>query len=76
MKKNINKFLIYYLFILFVFGTFYLYEKHTVGNDSTISEWLVNYYGGFTRRGFSGYLFAQIAIYFDISIRFVIFIFH
>ena len=51
MEKKINKFLLYYLVTLFIFGIFFLYEKHTVGNDSTISEWLINYSGGFTKRG-------------------------
>ncbi len=74
IKNFKNIFLIYLLFLYFT-AIYYLFLKHTGGLDSTISEWLVNYYGGFTRRGFSGYLFAQIAIYFDISIRFVIFIF-
>jgi len=60
MKKNINNFLFYYFATLFVFGTFYLYEKHTVGNDSTISEWIINYSGGFTKRGIIG----QLSIYF------------
>ncbi len=74
VKNFKNIFLIYLLFLYFT-AIYYLFLKHTGGLDSTISEWLVNYYGGFTRRGFSGYIFAQIAIYFDISIRFVIFIF-
>ena len=51
MKKNINNYIIFYLFILIIFSYFYLYIKHTVGNDSTISEWLINYEGGFTKRG-------------------------
>ena len=55
-----NIFLIYLLFLYFT-AIYYLFLKHTGGLDSTISEWLVNYYGGFTRRGFSGYLFAQLS---------------
>ena len=60
MKKEINSFLSIYLIALFCFSVFFLNEKHTVGNDSTISEWLINYEGGFTKRGLIG----QIAIYF------------
>ena len=59
MKKNINSFLSIYLVILFCFSVFFLNEKYIVGNDSTISEWLINYEGGFTKRGLIG----QIAIY-------------
>ena len=75
MKKNINKFLIYYLFILFVFGTFYLYEKHTVGNDSTISEWIINYSGGFTKRGIIGHLCIYFAEALSLNLRESILIF-
>ena len=39
----------------------FLYLKHDVGNDSTISEWLINYSGGFTKRGIIG----QISIFFS-----------
>ena len=60
MKKEFNIFLLIYLIVLFCFSVFFLYEKHNVGNDSTISEWLINYEGGFTKRGLIG----QIAIYF------------
>ena len=59
MKKNINKYFFLYLSTLFIFGVFFLYEKHSVANDSTISEWLINYSGGFTKRGLVG----QICIY-------------
>ena len=38
---------------------FFLEIKHDVGNDSTISEWLINYSGGFTKRGIIG----QISIF-------------
>ena len=36
------------------YESFYLYTKHNVSNDSSISEWLINYHGGFTRRGLGG----------------------
>ena len=48
MKKNINNIFALYTSILLVFGIFFLYEKHMTGNDSTISQWLINYSGGFT----------------------------
>ncbi len=43
-----------YLIIIAFFAVFYLYTKHNIGNDSSISEWLINYNGGFTRRGLGG----------------------
>ena len=73
--KKFNNYFFIYLSLLFLFGIFWLYIKHSVGNDSTISEWLINYQGGFTKRGLIGEICFQIAIYFDLSLRFVIFLF-
>ena len=78
MNQKFNKFNIYYfLYIsfIFLFAVFYLHQKHTVGNDSTISEWLINYQGGFTRRGLIGEICYQVADFFNLSLRFTIFIF-
>jgi len=61
MNKKFNFYLINYLIILLLFSIFFLYHKHNVANDSTISEWLINYEGGFTKRGLIG----QISIYFS-----------
>ena len=73
-KTNIkNSFLVFILFnILFVI--FYLNLKHTVANDSSISEWLINYQGGFTRRGFGGELAIVLSNLFDASLRKSIFL--
>jgi len=74
MKKNINNYIIFYLFVLIIFSYFYLYIKHTVGNDSTISEWLINYEGGFTKRGLIGQLAIFQSRIFDIELRWSIFL--
>jgi hypothetical protein len=73
--RKFNNYFFIYLSLLFLFGIYWLYIKHSVGNDSTISEWLINYQGGFTKRGLIGEICFQIAIYFDLSLRFVIFLF-
>ena len=74
MKININKYLISYLIILLFFSYFYLYIKHPIGNDSTISEWLINYEGGFTKRGLIGQLAIFQSRIFDIELRWSIFL--
>tara|TARA_Y100000590_G_scaffold249792_1_gene280652 strand:- start:900 stop:2099 length:1200 start_codon:yes stop_codon:yes gene_type:complete len=74
MKKNINNYLISYLLILLIFSYFYLYIKHTILNDSTISEWLINYEGGFTKRGLVGQLAIIQSRIFDIDLRWSIFL--
>ena len=64
MKNNIlqkyNSYLSFYLLLLFSISICFLFIKHDTGNDSTMSEWFINYTGGFTKRGFIG----QISIFF------------
>lgn len=73
--KNFNKYFKIYLLFIFFFSCIQLFWKHEGGTDSTMSEWLINYQGGFVRRGLLGELFFQIATNFQIKIRFIIFIF-
>jgi len=75
LGKKFN--IIFLIFVSFIFfGTvFWLYQKHTVPNDSTISEWLINYQGGFTRRGIIGEISFQFAKLYDLNLRFTIFLF-
>ncbi len=73
--KKFNYYFIIYLIFISIFCIVALYKKHTVGNDSTISEWLINYQGGFSRRGLVGEVFIILALKFDIKIRFLIFLF-
>ena len=74
MKKNINFYIFIYLSVLFLFSVFFLYQKHDVANDSTISEWLINYEGGFTKRGIIGQLSIYLSNFFTIKLRDAIFI--
>ncbi len=74
MKKNINFYIFIYLSILFLFSVFFLYQKHDVANDSTISEWLINYEGGFTKRGLVGQLSIYLSNFFIVKLRDTIFI--
>ena len=76
MKKNekINNYLAIYLITLLLFSYFFLFIKHQVGNDSTISEWLINYEGGFTKRGIIGQLIIEFSRVFKFNLRFSIFL--
>jgi len=69
-----NKLLIFIFFNIF-FSIFYLYSKHEVGNDTSISEWLINYRGGFTRRGLGGEINIFLSNFFSLSLRDSIFFF-
>ncbi len=72
---NSNKYFKSYILILFIFSVFYLYGKYNVGNDSTISEWLINYEGGFTKRGLIGQIAVSISELLNFSLRQSIFYF-
>ena len=74
MIIKIDKYLFTYLLVLLIFSYFYLFIKHQVGNDSTISEWVINYEGGFTKRGIVGQLAIEIARIFDANLRWIIFL--
>ena len=68
-----NKLFLFIIFNIF-FSIFYLYSKHEVGNDTSISEWLINYQGGFTRRGLGGEINIFISNFFSLSLRDSIFL--
>ena len=75
MKKTvIKKSLFIFILINILLVIFWLNVKHVVGNDSSISEWLINYQGGFTRRGLGGEIGMTLSSSFDISLRRSIFL--
>ena len=73
-KISLKNHFLPYIFILTIFVVFYLYIKHPVGNDSSISEWLINYGGGFTRRGLGGEMAILISNIFELTLRKSIFL--
>ena len=75
MHHIYKKYFKIYLVTILTFAIIWLYLKHSVGNDSTISEWIINYQGGFVRRGLPGEVAFHIAKFFDIKLRVVILLF-
>ena len=73
--SRFEKYFFYYIILIFFFSVFYLIRKHDVGNDSTIAEWLINYSGGFTKRGIIGQFSIFLSEFFKINLRDVILIF-
>jgi hypothetical protein len=61
--------------MLIFFGVFILYYKHDVGNDSSLSDWLINYSGGFVRRGLIGQIAIEFSNFFSFKLRDSILIF-
>ena len=71
--NNLNKKLLIFISFNIFYAIFYLHYKHHVGNDTSISEWLINYQGGFTRRGLGGEINILLANYFSLLFRDAIF---
>ena len=81
LKKNWSSYLQTYIVLLVFFGVFFLYSKHDVGNDSSLSDWLINYEGGFVRRGLIGELITNFSTVLSFKLRdsiliFQLFFFH
>ncbi len=75
LKKNWSNYFQIYVLILIFFGIFFLYSKHDIGNDSSLSDWLINYEGGFVRRGLVGELITNISKILSLKLRDSILIF-
>jgi len=58
-----------YLCFLFFFVTFFLSAVHNLSVNNSMAEWVINYQGGFTRRGFLGEFVFQISQLFDLQLR-------
>ena len=69
LKKNWSNYFQIYVFALIFFGIFFLYSKHDVGNDSSLSDWLINYEGGFVRRGLIGELITNFSSILSLKLR-------
>ena len=74
-NKKIDLYLLSYILILIFFGIFFLFSKHNVGNDSSLSDWLINFSGGFVRRGIIGEISIFFSNIFSIELRDSIFLF-
>ena len=59
----------FYLTILIIFIIFFLASVHNSPVNNSMAEWVINYQGGFTRRGFLGEIIFQISQFFDVQLR-------
>ena len=66
---TLNLYLKIYLIILYLFAVFFFFQKYNNYVEWTISEWLINYQGGFTRRGLIGEIVFQISKLSSLTIR-------
>ena len=58
-----------YLSILFVFIVFFLSAVHNSPVNNSMHEWVINYQGGFTRRGLLGEIIFQITQIFNFQLK-------
>ena len=65
----------FYLVFIFLFSVLFLSQKFLYPTDWTTSEWLINYQGGFVRRGLAGEILLNIHNFSDISLRYLVFYF-
>jgi len=64
-----------YLVIIFLLSVLFLSQKFLYPSDWTTSEWLINYQGGFVRRGFIGEIVYKIHEFSDLNLRYLVFYF-
>ena len=73
MEKKIKKlfpdYLLIYLIFLLLFSFIFLSNTYDVDTNNAIAEWLINYQGGFGRRGLLGEIFVQISLVIDINLK-------
>jgi hypothetical protein len=67
--RKFNFYFQIFLIYLLLLGTFYLFQKYNNPIEYTISEWLINYQGGFTRRGLLGEIIHQLSKFFNFTHR-------
>ena len=72
LRTNYFKF---YLIFIFLFSVLFLSQKFLYPTDWTTSEWLINYQGGFVRRGLIGEVLINIHNYSEITLRYLVFYF-
>lgn len=70
-----NKTIMFLFLIIIMNYAFFNYRILFRENGYILGDWVVNYSGGFIKRGFLGHIFFSVAKNFDISIKYIVFIF-
>ena len=76
-QKNhkFKKFLICYLTLLCFCSIFFMSKGYLSLANNSMHEWVINYQGGFGRRGFLGEIFTQLSLLIDLPLRKTILLF-
>ncbi len=70
LAKNYKLILKNYIVVLGVLSIYYLIVRNNVLSNNAMTEWVINYQGGFVRRGFLGEIIFQISNLFNLNLRF------
>ena len=70
IEKNYNLILKIYLIIISFLSLYFLAGVNIVSTYNAMTEWVINYQGGFVRRGLIGELIFQISNIFNLNLRF------
>ena len=74
-KLNYNYLAIVLLIATSINYIFFTYRFFSRQNGYILGDWLINYEGGFTRRGLAGHLIIKIKDIFDLNLTTISFIF-
>ena len=70
LEKYYKSILIIYISIISILSIYYLMGVNILSTYNAMSEWVINYQGGFVRRGLIGEIIYQISIFFELNLRF------
>ena len=68
MDRYKNIFCVYLIF-LFILIVYFLAAVHNSPVNNSMAEWVINYQGGFTRRGFLGEIIFKISQFSNLQLR-------
>jgi len=74
LEKKFKSLIKLYILFLTIVSIFYLSALNQVATYNAMAEWVVNYQGGFVRRGLIGEIIFQLSGFFELNLRFVFFI--
>ena len=73
--NNFRLYLLVYLIFVTISSILFLKDTYLLTTNNSIAEWLINYQGGFGRRGFLGEIFLEISSFTKINLKQIIFYF-
>ena len=70
LLKNYKLLVKSYIFLIFLLSLYYLAVRNNDLTNNAMTEWVINYQGGFVRRGLIGELIFQVSNILNLNLRF------